>query len=70
MKRWKRLLKRFRGIALSYLPEAPDHRLPELALIRGHRVVPIATGEQAQAWWENPEEIGLSEEPYLSDPEY
>ncbi len=66
MKRWKR----FQGLELSYLPEAPDHRLPELAVVRGGRIQPIAVGEQAQAWWENPEEIGLSEEPYLSDPEY
>jgi len=50
----KRFLKKIGGLEISYLPVAPDHRRPELAVIVGKRIVPVAVGTQATRLWERP----------------
>ncbi|AGK03801.1 hypothetical protein [Meiothermus ruber] len=43
----KRFLKKVGRLELSYLPEAPDHGWPELAVVLGRRVIPVAVGSEA-----------------------
>ena len=50
----KRFLKKIGRLELSYLPEAPDHGWPELAVIVGKRIVPVAVGSGATALWQHP----------------
>ena len=50
----KRFLKKVGKIELSYLPQAPDHGWPELAVIIGKRVMPVAVGSEATTLWHHP----------------
>lgn len=50
----KRFLKQIGSLELSYLPQAPDHGWPELAVIVGKRVMPVAVGTEATALWHHP----------------
>jgi len=50
----KRLLKKIGRLELSYLPEAPDHGWPELAVVLGRRVIPVAVGSEATVLWHHP----------------
>lgn len=50
----KRFLKQIGSLELSYLPQAPDHGWPELAVIIGKRVIPVAVGSEATALWHFP----------------
>jgi len=50
----KRFLRKIGELELSYLPAAPDHRQPELAVIIGKRIVPVAVGSEATRLWERP----------------
>jgi len=54
----KRFLKKIGSLEISYLPKAPDHGWPELAVVIGKRVMPVAVGSEATALWHHP----LSEE--------
>lgn len=54
MQRWNRHLKKIGNLEISYLPQAPDHGRPELAVVLGRRIVPVALDGRAQALWENP----------------
>jgi hypothetical protein len=50
----KRFLKQIGSLEISYLPQAPDHGWPELAVIVGKRVMPVAVGTEATALWHYP----------------
>ena len=50
----KRFLKKIGSLEISYLPEAPDHGGPELAVIIGKRVIPVAVGSEATTLWHHP----------------
>jgi hypothetical protein len=50
----KRFLKKIGRLELSYLPKAPDHGWPELAVIVGKRVMPVAVGTEATMLWHHP----------------
>lgn len=50
----KRLLKKVGRLELSYLPEAPDHGWPELAVVLNKRIVPVAVGSEATVLWHHP----------------
>jgi hypothetical protein len=50
----KRFLKQIGSLEISYLPEAPDHGWPELAVIISKRIVPVAVGTEATALWHFP----------------
>lgn len=50
----KRFLKQIGSLELSYLPQAPDHGWPELAVIIGKQVMPVAVGTEATALWHHP----------------
>jgi hypothetical protein len=67
----KRFLKKIGSLEISYLPEAPDHGWPELAVIVGKRVIPVAVGSEATVLWYHPlDEAGfraLLEDRYASE---
>ena len=67
----KRFLKKIGALEISYLPQAPDHGWPELAVVIGKRIVPVAVGSEATALWYHPlSEAGfraLVEERYASE---
>lgn len=50
----KRFLKKVGRLKLSYLPEAPDHGWPELAVVLAGRIVPVAVGSEATTLWHHP----------------
>ena len=50
----KRFLKKIGSLEISYLPKAPDHGWPELAVIIGKRVIPVAVGSEATVLWHFP----------------
>lgn len=57
----KRFLKKVGRLELSYLPEAPDHGLSELAVVLPdrRRYVVVAVGEQAESLFACPDEDRL-----------
>jgi hypothetical protein len=50
----KRFLKKVGSLEISYLPQAPDHGWPEIAVIVGKRVTPVAVGSEATVLWQHP----------------
>jgi hypothetical protein len=56
----KRFLKKIGSLEISYLPQAPDHGWPELAVVIGKRVMPVAVGSEATVLWQHPlDEVGF-----------
>ncbi len=50
------LKKRVGSLELSFLPKAPDHGEPELAVVEGRRIFVLARGPEALSLWEGAEE--------------